>query len=213
MKQIDTETIQKIIAWLENVKTRPQMFFSAIDPESVEKGLYWFHMAFVNLDYNFPPSKSIVAERGLGENTMKLSEQLKKRNMSNTEIVEEILDIEINSWKQFLVERIESYRNFIEKVIGEYAAIPYSHGEIEQRTYFDREKDVYMLYVVGWDDGKRIHSINIHADIIDGKIWIQQDGTEDGIATDLELAGVPKSDIVLAWHEPELRKYTEYAVA
>ena len=213
MKQIDTETIQKIIAWLENVKTRPQKFFGAIEPESVENGLYWFQMAFVNLDYNFPPSKGFAAKRGLGENTMKLSEQLKKRDLSDAEIVEEILDIEINFWKQFLVERIESYRNFVEKVIGEYAAIPYSHGEIEQRVYFDREKDVYMLYVVGWDDGKRIHSINIHADIISGKIWIQHDNTEEGIATDLEQADVPKSDIVLAFHAPELRKYTEYAVA
>lgn len=128
-------------------------------------------------------------------------------------MVNETLDVEINSWKQFLGERIESYRNFIETSIGEYAAIPYSHGEIEQRTYFDREKDVYMLYVIGWDNRKRIHDINIHADIIDGKIWIQHDSTEEGIVTDLERMGVPKSDIVLAFHAPELRKHTEYAVA
>ncbi len=78
---------------------------------------------------------------------------------------------------------------------------------------FDREKDSYLLYVVGWNNRGRIHGINMHIDIINGKIYIQHDSTEEGIATDLELAGVPKSDIVLAWHEPELRKYTEYAVA
>jgi len=70
-----------------------------------------------------------------------------------------------------------------------------------------------MLYVVGWDNRKRIHNINIHADIINGKIWIQHDNTEEGIVADLEREGVPKSDIVLAFHEPELRKHTEYAVA
>ena len=48
---------------------------------------------------------------------------------------------------------------------------------------------------------------------MNGKIYIQHDGTEDGIATDLEIAGVPKSDIVLAFHAPELRKHTEYAIA
>ena len=53
----------------------------------------------------------------------------------------------------------------------------------------------------------------VHLDIIDGKIWIQRDGTEDGIATDLEAAGIPKSDIVLAFHPQRLRKYTEYAVS
>lgn len=110
------------------------------------------------------------------------------------------------------MDKLESYRNIIEKVINEYAAIPYAYGEIESRTMFDREKDSYMLYSVGWDNRGRIHGINIHIDIINGKIYIQHDGTEDGIATDLEREGVPKSDIVLAFHAPELRKYTEYAV-
>ncbi len=111
------------------------------------------------------------------------------------------------------MDKLEKYRNIVEKIIGEYAAIPYAYGEIERRTMFDREKDSYLLYIVGWNSRGRIHGINIHIDIINDKIYIQHDGTEDGIATDLEAAGVPKSDIVLAWHEPELRKYTEYAVA
>jgi hypothetical protein len=111
------------------------------------------------------------------------------------------------------MDKLEKYRNIVEKVINEYAAIPYAYGDIERRTMFDREKDSYLLYIVGWNNRGRIHGINIHIDIIGGKIYIQHDGTEDGIATDLEAAGVPKSDIVLAWHEPELRKYTEYAVA
>lgn len=111
------------------------------------------------------------------------------------------------------MDKIENYRNIVEKVLHEYAVIPYSYGEIERRTMFDRQKDVYMLYIVGWDNDGRVHGIISHLDIIDGKIWIQRDGTEDGIADDLEREGVPKSDIVLAWHEPELRKYTEYATA
>jgi hypothetical protein len=110
------------------------------------------------------------------------------------------------------MDKLENYRNIIKKVISEYAAIPYAYGEIESRTMFDSENDSYMLYIVGWNSRGRIHGINIHVDIINGKFYIQHDGTEDGIATDLEAAGVPKSDIVLAWHELELRKYTEYAV-
>jgi len=96
--------------------------------------------------------------------------------------------------------------------LNEYAAIPYAYGEVERRTIFDREKDNYLLYIVGWDAGEIVHGTLIHADIINGKIWIQRDGKEDGVATDLELAGVPKGEIVLAFHAPELRKYTEYAV-
>ena len=110
------------------------------------------------------------------------------------------------------MDKLENYPDIIEKVLNEYAAIPYAYGEVERRTIFDREKDNYLLYIVGQDAGERVHGTLIHADIINGKIWIQRDGTEDGIATDLELAGVPKGEIVLAFQAPELRKYTEYAV-
>jgi hypothetical protein len=52
----------------------------------------------------------------------------------------------------------------------------------------------------------------MHVDIRDGKFWIEHDGTEYGIANELVDAGVPKEHIVLAFHEPELRQYTEFAV-
>ena len=47
----------------------------------------------------------------------------------------------------------------------------------------------------------------------DNKIWIQRDGTEDGIANDLVSAGIPKDQIVLGFHPLEIRPYTEYAVS
>ena len=52
----------------------------------------------------------------------------------------------------------------------------------------------------------------LHIDIKDGKIWIQHDGTEEGIANRLVAAGVPKNDIVLGFQSPFQRKYTEFAV-
>jgi XisI protein len=53
----------------------------------------------------------------------------------------------------------------------------------------------------------------IHVEIIDSKVWIQVDGTEDGIAQDLVQAGIPKEDIVLGFHEPSIRPHTGFAVA
>jgi hypothetical protein len=47
----------------------------------------------------------------------------------------------------------------------------------------------------------------------DRKFWIEEDWTEDGIAADLVRAGVPKEDIVLAFHEPGMRQYTDFAAA
>ncbi|MDD1428313.1 XisI protein, partial [Dolichospermum sp. ST_sed9] len=43
------------------------------------------------------------------------------------------------------------------------------------------------------------------------KIWIQHDGTEVGIATLLLEKGVPKEDIVLGFHSPDMREFTEFA--
>jgi hypothetical protein len=104
------------------------------------------------------------------------------------------------------------FRETIERLLNEYAAIPYAHGELQAETVFDRKSDRYMLMVVGWEKGKRVHGCLVHVDIIDGKIWIQRDGTEEGFAVELVRAGIPKQEIVLAFHPPHRRPYTEYAV-
>lgn len=58
-----------------------------------------------------------------------------------------------------------------------------------------------------------ILSCVVHLEIIDDKVWIQQDGIEDGIANDLLRAGIPQDKIVLAFHPPSVRPYTEFAVS
>jgi hypothetical protein len=67
--------------------------------------------------------------------------------------------------------------------------------------------------VVGWDGQKRVHYCLVHIEIHDGKIWIERDNTEDGVATDLMRAGVPKERIVLAFHRPDVRAHSGFAVA
>lgn len=44
-------------------------------------------------------------------------------------------------------------------------------------------------------------------------LWIQLDGTEDGIAGDLLAAGIPKDRIVLGFKSPDSRQHTGFAVA
>ncbi|MGK7944818.1 MAG: element excision factor XisI family protein, partial [Microcystaceae cyanobacterium] len=43
--------------------------------------------------------------------------------------------------------------------------------------------------------------------------YIEEDWTEEGIANDLLREGIPKTDIVLAFHDPETRKFTDFAIA
>lgn len=111
-----------------------------------------------------------------------------------------------------MVTGLESDRALIERILTEYASYPYSYGEIERQLVFDRERDHYLLLSVGWDKS-RVHGCVIHIDLIDDKFWIQRDGTETGVAFDLEAAGIPKDRIVLAFKSPKIRPYTGYAVA
>lgn len=111
------------------------------------------------------------------------------------------------------MDTVESYREIIERVLTEYARIPYSYGELESHTVFDRERDRYVLICVGWNNNRNEYGVVAHIEIINGKIWIQEDNTEEGIATDLEDAGIPKDKIVLGFRHPQLRQYTEYSVA
>jgi hypothetical protein len=108
--------------------------------------------------------------------------------------------------------RLDSYRDTIERVLTDYAKYPYSYGQIERQLVFDRERDHYLLMSVGWDK-HRVHGCVIHIDLINGKCWIQRDGTETGIARELVAAGIPKDRIVLAFKSEEIRPHTGYAVA
>jgi hypothetical protein len=107
---------------------------------------------------------------------------------------------------------LDRYRLIIEDILTEYSRYPYAHGKIERQLVFDRERDHYLLLSVGWDE-RRIHFCVIHIDLIDGKCWIQRDGTEDGVAPELEAAGIPKDRIVLAFKSGKVRRHTGYAVA
>ena len=111
------------------------------------------------------------------------------------------------------MDTLTKYRRIVREVLSNYINIPYAHGEIQNEAIFDDEQNRYLIMSVGWRDMRRIHGCLIHVDIIEGKVWIQRDGTEDGIALELEQAGIPKKDIVLGFHEPAVRQYTGYAIA
>lgn len=109
------------------------------------------------------------------------------------------------------MEDAATYRKLVQDLIKEYGdATPI--GNIELETIFDREQDRYQLVTVGWHNKTRYHGCVLHVDIKGDKIWIQHDGTEDGIATRLAAAGVPKDKIILAFHPPYKRPYTGFGV-
>jgi hypothetical protein len=108
---------------------------------------------------------------------------------------------------------IEQYRQHIRHLLSErqkLASMSRKYEEYEVQTIFDEQQDHYQLLYVGWRGNKRDFGCILHLDIKDGKIWIQHDGTEVGIANQLVEMGVPKQDIILAFHEPYIRQFTEF---
>lgn len=112
------------------------------------------------------------------------------------------------------MERISAYKKAILEVMQEYAdyfKVPDS--ELTYEFITDDARHHYQLVRLGWHQRKRVHVMIFHIDIIDGKIWIQQDNTEEGVANYLLEKGIQKSEIVLAYFSPEHREYTDFAVA
>jgi hypothetical protein len=98
-------------------------------------------------------------------------------------------------------------------LLSEYAKRRSTKGEVEIQTIFDVERDHYQLMYIGWENKQRVLGPVIHIDIKEGKVWIQWNGTEEQVADDLMELGVPRKDIVLGFHPPYMRKFTEFAVS
>jgi hypothetical protein len=106
------------------------------------------------------------------------------------------------------------YQEIIKNILtsqAEYrASIPDNY---DSQVIFDDENGRYLVLDIGWNGDKYLHTAPIHLDLIDNKIWIQFDDTEEGVATDLMEAGVDKEDIVLGFRHPKLREYTGFAAS
>lgn len=111
------------------------------------------------------------------------------------------------------MDEMSHYRATITALLHEYAEHPPSNGDIAVEIIIDPTQDHYELIHSGWSGYYRIHGSVIHVDIRDGKVIIQHDGTEEGIADRLVAAGIPKDRIVLAFKHPTMRPHTDFAVA
>jgi hypothetical protein len=113
-------------------------------------------------------------------------------------------------------DRIEHDRLVVEQVLLEFAQIPYALDDVVTVPVFDRQQQRYLLVVKGWEGlhrDRRVYYGLVHIELHDDRIWIEHDGTEEGIAADLLRAGIPKERIVLAFHRADVWPRTGFAVA
>jgi hypothetical protein len=114
------------------------------------------------------------------------------------------------------MDKLAKYRVLIKQLLTNYqelinrSSVP---KEVETEIVFDEVHDQYMLLNIGWFQDERMRGITLYLRLRNDKIWIEEDWLEEGIVKDLLAAGVPKEDIVLAFQHPQMRPYTEFAVA
>lgn len=103
------------------------------------------------------------------------------------------------------MDHVDRYRQILRDLIHRYAQFKPSLGEVQIEVIIDEANDHYELMYAGWNGIYRIHGSVLHLDIRAGKVWIQHDGTEAGVAEELVEAGIPREHIVLAFKPPDVR--------
>jgi XisI protein len=111
------------------------------------------------------------------------------------------------------MDTVSHFRSIVEQVLRAHAETPSSIGEVQFQTVFDHDNDHYLLVQIGWGRQKRVYGTLAHVDLVGDKVWIQHDSFEEGLANQLQAAGIPAENIVLGYRIPEVRKHTGYAVA
>ena len=111
--------------------------------------------------------------------------------------------------------KVIHYANIIKDVLGRFKELcdRQPTAGVDSMLICDDQNFAYLFLVTGWTKHERVRGATLFLRVKNDKIWVEEDWTDYEIVDKLLKAGVPKSDIVLAFHSPEKRPYTEFAVA
>ena len=112
------------------------------------------------------------------------------------------------------MDKVAQYRQAVKQVLDDFINyISGSPSKTESFVISDDEKNTYLVVDLGWEGHKRIRSVITLMRIVHEKVWVEIDNTDYIFVDRLLEAGIPAHDIVLAFHPPDMRQYTEFAVA
>ena len=104
------------------------------------------------------------------------------------------------------------HTELLESIIKEKRSDRTGIPNLTYQAIIDHESKNYLLIRTGWRESKNYYLVIYHFQIAeDGKVWVHQDNTDSIIVDDLLEAGIPKDQIVLAFHAPERRPDTDFA--
>ena len=103
----------------------------------------------------------------------------------------------------------EKAKSVVDRLHARHIQVP---DPYQRDKIIDPESGNMLLYYDSWSKDHRTYGCYLHLKVAeDGKVWVQNDGTDIPVIDELEAAGIPVTDMVVGWHHPAARKYTEFA--
>ena len=95
-----------------------------------------------------------------------------------------------------------TYQDAILAFLNEYSEVKPSNWKgVQNQIIVDRENQNYQLVRVGWHENQHIHYTVFHFDLVNGKVYVQENRTDIPILDELEALGIPRKDVFLAFQE------------
>ncbi len=111
------------------------------------------------------------------------------------------------------MDKITHYKQLAHKVLMEVVDFTKAFDNPEMMIVTDFEHGHFMLVSDRWAKNSHYYGPLIHVEVKnDGKVWLRHDGTNLEVGNDLLAAGIAKEDMVIGFHSPSMRKYTDFAL-
>jgi len=114
------------------------------------------------------------------------------------------------------MDKVTRYQTLIQEGLTHYADLlesSFPKIPFAVTLAFDNQRRQYLLREIGWTKNERVQRTILHVTIHNDKIWIEEDWTEEGIATYFLEHKVPHQDIVLGFQPPQMHPLTEFAAS
>jgi hypothetical protein len=108
---------------------------------------------------------------------------------------------------------IEQSRAIVKALVKQYGEFFAQDKTVDTEIIMDEQRDHYQVLQVGWEEEKRVYGCLLHLDIKNGKVWIQHNRTEFEVGEELAKLGLAKNEMVVGFHAPAIRPFTEYATS
>ncbi len=114
------------------------------------------------------------------------------------------------------MDKIAKYQKIVNEIMLDVSQKAATNNSVDTETMLliDKTRGQYVILSDSWEGIERNYGPLVHVEVkTDGKVWLRFDGTDLEIGQELLNAGVSEKDLVLAFYSPQMRKYTQFAVA